>query len=89
MEVDVKSIQDKLGKDFYQELDAAGALWPTGTMDGDHGLQGQLYFGIKRYHCQLLPQLWQDTCCEGDAVVNPAIVWGHPVQGTALDVPSK
>lgn len=33
VEVDVKSIQDKLGKDFYQELDAAGALWPTGTMD--------------------------------------------------------
>ncbi len=30
VEVDVKSIQDKLGKDFYQELDAAGALWPTG-----------------------------------------------------------
>ena len=33
VEVDVKSIQDKLGQDVYQELDAAGALWPTGTMD--------------------------------------------------------
>ena len=33
VEIDVQSIQDKLGEDFYQELDAAGDLWPTGTMD--------------------------------------------------------
>ena len=33
VEIDVQSIQDKLGDDFYQELDAAGTLWPTGTMD--------------------------------------------------------
>lgn len=33
VEIDVQSIQDKLGEDFYQELDTAGDLWPTGTMD--------------------------------------------------------
>ena len=33
VEVDVKSIQDKLGANIYQEFDKAGQLWPTGTVD--------------------------------------------------------
>lgn len=33
VEVDVKSIQDKLGSDIYKEFDKAGELWPTGTID--------------------------------------------------------
>ena len=33
IEVDVKSIQDKLGANIYQEFDKAGQLWPTGTVD--------------------------------------------------------
>jgi len=33
IETDVKSIQDKLGADIYQEFDQAGELWPTGTID--------------------------------------------------------
>ena len=31
--VDVNSIQEKLGTDIYKEFDAAGDLWPTGTID--------------------------------------------------------
>lgn len=33
VEIDVKSIQDKLGADIYKEFDTAGELWPTGTID--------------------------------------------------------
>ncbi|MEQ2457323.1 TRAP transporter substrate-binding protein [Flavonifractor hominis] len=33
VEVDVASIQDKLGSAVYEEFDAAGELWPTGTID--------------------------------------------------------
>lgn len=33
IDVDVKSIQDKLGADIYQEFDAAGEVWPTGTIE--------------------------------------------------------
>lgn len=33
VDVDVKSIQDKLGVNIYQEFDKAGQLWPTGTID--------------------------------------------------------
>ena len=33
VEIDVKSIQDKLGADIYKEFDQAGQLWPTGTID--------------------------------------------------------
>ncbi len=33
VEIDVKSIQDKLGADIYKEFDSAGELWPTGTID--------------------------------------------------------
>ena len=33
VDVDVKSIQDKLGADIYQEFDKAGQVWPTGTID--------------------------------------------------------
>lgn len=33
VEVDVKSIQDKLGADIYKQFDTAGELWPTGTID--------------------------------------------------------
>ena len=33
VDVDVKSIQDKLGANIYQEFDKAGQLWPTGTVD--------------------------------------------------------
>ncbi|MDP2791602.1 MAG: TRAP transporter substrate-binding protein [Rectinemataceae bacterium] len=33
IDVDVKSIQDKLGANIYQEFDKAGQLWPTGTVD--------------------------------------------------------
>ena len=33
VEVDVKSIQDKLGADIYKQFDEAGELWPTGTID--------------------------------------------------------
>lgn len=33
VEIDVKSIQDKLGADIYKEFDQAGKLWPTGTID--------------------------------------------------------
>lgn len=33
VEIDVKSIQDKLGADIYKQFDTAGELWPTGTID--------------------------------------------------------
>jgi len=33
VEIDVPSIQAKLGSDIYTEFDKAGQLWPTGTMD--------------------------------------------------------
>ncbi|HHW02385.1 MAG TPA: TRAP transporter substrate-binding protein [Thermoanaerobacterales bacterium] len=33
VEIDVKSIRDKLGANFYKEIDDAGGLWPTGTID--------------------------------------------------------
>lgn len=33
VEIDVKSIQEKLGADIYKEFDKAGELWPTGTID--------------------------------------------------------
>lgn len=33
VEVDVKSVQDKLGADIYKEFDEAGELWPAGTID--------------------------------------------------------
>jgi len=31
--VDVKSIQDKLGTDIYKQFDDEGKIWPTGTLD--------------------------------------------------------
>jgi tripartite ATP-independent transporter DctP family solute receptor len=31
--IDVKSIQDKLGTDIYKQFDDEGKIWPTGTLD--------------------------------------------------------
>jgi len=33
VDIDVGSIQEKLGSDIYQEFDEEGKLWPTGTLD--------------------------------------------------------
>ena len=33
VDIDVASIQEKLGSDIYQEFDEEGKLWPTGTFD--------------------------------------------------------
>lgn len=33
VDIDVASIQAKLGEDIYREFDDAGELWPTGTLD--------------------------------------------------------
>lgn len=33
VDIDVKSVQDKLGADIYNEFDKAGELWPTGTIN--------------------------------------------------------
>ncbi len=33
VDIDVASIQEKLGSSLYQEFDQAGELWPTGTID--------------------------------------------------------
>ena len=33
VDIDVASIQKKLGSDIYQEFDKEGKIWPTGTLD--------------------------------------------------------
>lgn len=33
VDIDVASIQEKLGSDIYQEFDKEGKIWPTGTLD--------------------------------------------------------
>lgn len=33
VEIDVPSIQAKLGSELYEEFDAAGEIWPTGTIE--------------------------------------------------------
>jgi len=33
IDIDVSSIQEKLGSDIYREFDDAGELWPKGTLD--------------------------------------------------------
>lgn len=33
VDVDVNSIRDALGEDFYYDFDSQGTIWPTGTMD--------------------------------------------------------
>jgi len=33
VDIDVASIQEKLGTDIYRELDDEGKIWPTGTLD--------------------------------------------------------
>ena len=33
VDIDVASIQAKLGSDIYQEFDKEGKIWPTGTLD--------------------------------------------------------
>ncbi|MFH1760865.1 MAG: TRAP transporter substrate-binding protein [bacterium] len=33
VDVDIASIQEKLGSDIYQEFDREGKIWPTGTLD--------------------------------------------------------
>jgi len=33
VDIDVASIQEKLGTGIYQELDELGTIWPTGTLD--------------------------------------------------------
>ncbi|TYP47888.1 TRAP transporter substrate-binding protein [Thermosediminibacter litoriperuensis] len=33
VEIDIESIKNKLGEEFYKEIDKDGALWPTGTID--------------------------------------------------------
>lgn len=33
VDIDIDSIKNKLGEEFYRELDRGGTLWPTGTID--------------------------------------------------------